>query len=102
MYQDGCTIKFLILSDSAVGKTSMLVKFTENKFEDNYLQTNGMDFMKKYIKLEGEDFTLQIWDTSGQEKFRAITKAYFRGAHGIIIVYDVAMRDSFMKVSEWI
>ena len=95
--------KILILGDTAVGKTCVLTRYTDNRFEKNYLSTIGIDYKLKNIKLDnGQAVKLQIWDTIGQEHFRAITKNYYKGAQGIILIYDITDRETFENVRNWI
>mmetsp|Transcript_18537 Transcript_18537/g.32174 ORF Transcript_18537/g.32174 Transcript_18537/m.32174 type:complete len:205 (-) Transcript_18537:867-1481(-) len=93
--------KCLLVGDSGVGKSSMLLRFTDNIFEE--LQpTIGVDFKVKAMDIDGQHIKLTIWDTAGQERFRTLTTAYYRGAHGVILVYDVAKRQSFDALRKWI
>jgi small GTP-binding protein len=94
--------KLLIVGESGVGKTCMLLRFADNLFEEDFLSTIGVDFKVKEINLDGKRVKLQIWDSAGQERFRNITSSYYRNCSGIIIVYDVTRRDSFEKVTDWI
>ena len=93
--------KSLIIGDSGVGKSSLLVRFADNQFSGNYITTIGVDFKIRTIELNGERVKLQIWDTAGQERFRTITSTYYRGTHGVIVVYDVACGDSFANVKRY-
>jgi small GTP-binding protein len=94
-------IKLLIIGESAVGKSCLLLRFAENKFTENFLTTIGIDFKVRHVEIENTKVRLQVWDTAGQEKFRTITKAYYRGAHGILLVYDVTSVDSFDQTRQW-
>ncbi|KAL7065664.1 putative Ras family protein SEC4 [Cryptosporidium serpentis] len=94
-------IKLLLLGDSAVGKSSLLLRFCENKFENSFVLTIGVDFKSKIIELNGKKLKLQIWDTAGQERFRTITPAYFRSAMGVILVYDITNIETFNNLSYW-
>lgn len=94
--------KLLIIGDSGVGKSSLLLRFADNTFSGNYITTIGVDFKIKTITLNGERVKLQIWDTAGQERFRTITSTYYRGTHGVIVVYDVTNGESFANVKRWI
>lgn len=95
--------KVLLIGDSGVGKTCLLLKFTDDVFQTSYISTIGVDFRIKTIKLDdGKIAKLQMWDTAGQERFRTITSSYYRGAHGVIIVFDVCDASSFDNVSMWI
>eukprot|EP00992_Anisonema_acinus_P005449 TRINITY_DN1815_c0_g1_i1.p1 TRINITY_DN1815_c0_g1~~TRINITY_DN1815_c0_g1_i1.p1 ORF type:complete len:197 (-),score=31.19 TRINITY_DN1815_c0_g1_i1:22-612(-) len=94
-------IKFLIVGDCAVGKSSLLVRFSDGNFTESYISTIGIDFKLREADIEGRRCKIQLWDTAGQERFRTITSAYYRGAHGIVLVYDVTNRNSFENVSYW-
>mmetsp|Transcript_27256 Transcript_27256/g.82811 ORF Transcript_27256/g.82811 Transcript_27256/m.82811 type:complete len:93 (+) Transcript_27256:44-322(+) len=77
----------MMIGDQAVGKTAMLVRYTEDDFKESVLPTIGIDFKVKTVQIEGKRVKLQIWDTAGQERFRTITQAYYRGAMGILLIY---------------
>ncbi|XP_013772589.1 ras-related protein Rab-35-like isoform X2 [Limulus polyphemus] len=94
--------KLLIIGDSGVGKSSLLLRFADNTFSGNYITTIGVDFKIRTIEVEGELVKLQIWDTAGQERFRTITSTYYRGTHGVIVVYDVTNGESFANVKRWL
>jgi len=94
-------VKLLILGDGKVGKTSLLLRYTENYFPTSHIQTLGIDFKLKQQQIEGKKYKIQIWDTAGQEKFRKLTTAYYKNAKGIILVYDVTRKESFEMVSFW-
>ncbi|CCM04530.1 uncharacterized protein FIBRA_06711 [Fibroporia radiculosa] len=94
--------KLLLIGDSGVGKSCLLLRFAEDAFTDSYLSTIGVDFKIRTIELEGKMVKLQIWDTAGQERFRTIAAAYYRGAHGIVVVYDVTDAESFDNVKGWL
>ncbi|CAI7721008.1 Ras-like protein ORAB-1 [Plasmodium vivax India VII] len=94
--------KILLIGDSGVGKSCLLLRFADDTYTDSYISTIGVDFKIKTIEIEDKIIKLQIWDTAGQERFRTITSSYYRGAQGIIIVYDVTDRDSFNNVKNWI
>ena len=95
------TFKILTIGESGVGKTCLLLRYTDNKFVKNHLTTIGIDFKAKILHIAGKSIKLKILDTAGQERFRNITQQYYKGADGIILVYDVTDRSSFDKVSEW-
>jgi small GTP-binding protein len=94
--------KLLIIGESGVGKTCLLLRFTDDSFTANHLTTIGIDFKIKIINLEEKQIKLQIWDTAGQERFRTITKTYYKGAHGIILTYDVTDDNSFKNIRNWV
>eukprot|EP01070_Trichotokara_eunicae_P007796 Trichotokara_eunicae@DN5545_c0_g1_i3.p1 len=93
--------KLLLIGDSGVGKSCLLLRFADDTYTDSYISTIGVDFKIKTINLDRKLVKLQIWDTAGQERFRTITSSYYRGAHGIIVVYDVTDRESFKNVKAW-
>jgi Ras-related protein Rab-1A len=94
--------KLLIIGDSGVGKSSILLRFAEDTFTESYISTIGVDFKIRTIDHEGKTIKLQIWDTAGQERFRTITTSYYRGAHGIIIVFDLTDTESFENIKQWL
>ena len=95
--------KVLLLGDTNVGKTCFLFKYTDNTFHENHIATIGLDYRVKKIKLKnGKEISLQIWDTAGQDRFRAITKNYYKGAHGIVLIYDITNNQTFENVSKWV
>ncbi|KAI8983733.1 small GTP-binding protein [Pilobolus umbonatus] len=93
--------KLLLIGDSGVGKSCLLLRFADDSYTESYISTIGVDFKIRTIELDGRTVKLQIWDTAGQERFRTITSSYYRGAHGIIIVYDVTNHDSFNNIKQW-
>ena len=95
-------IKLLIIGDSSVGKTSILLNYTDNVFPDSHLATIGVENKVKMIKTDKFNVKLQIWDTAGQERFKSITKSFFRNANGILFVYDITNRKTFHSVKDWI
>lgn len=94
-------IKLLLIGDSGVGKSCLLLRFSEDTFTTSFITTIGIDFKIKNIHLDNKWVKLQIWDTAGQERFRTITSAYYRGAMGILLVYDVTDEGSFRNVRNW-
>nr|XP_004611274.1 unnamed protein product [Sorex araneus] len=85
-----------------VGKSSLLLRFADNTFSGSYITTIGVDFKIRTVEINGEKVKLQIWDTAGQERFRTITSTYYRGTHGVIVVYDVTSAESFVNVKRWL
>uniref|UniRef100_UPI00358E39B1 ras-related protein Rab-35-like n=1 Tax=Myxine glutinosa TaxID=7769 RepID=UPI00358E39B1 len=94
--------KLLIIGDSGVGKSSLLLRFADNVFSGSHITTIGVDFKIRTVEIGGEKVKLQIWDTAGQERFRTITSTYYRGTHGVIVVYDVTSAESFVNVQRWL
>merc|ERR1712183_1159691 len=94
--------KLLLIGDSGVGKTCVLFRFSEDQFNSTFISTIGIDFKIRTIELDGKKVKLQIWDTAGQERFRTITTAYYRGAMGIMLVYDITNMKSFENIKNWI
>ena len=94
--------KYIIIGDSGVGKSCLLLQFTDKRFEPSHDLTIGVEFGARTIKIEDTPIKLQIWDTAGQESFRSITRSYYRGATGALLVYDVTRRDTFEHVSSWL
>ncbi len=101
--------KLVIIGDSGVGKSSLLLRFADDQYSDSFISTIGVDFRFRTVTIDPSDVKttpktvkLQIWDTAGQERFHTITSAYYRGADGIIIVYDVTSPESFDHVEEWL
>jgi len=93
--------KLVVIGDTGVGKSCILLRFADDTFTENYISTIGVDFRFRTVKMAKKTVKLQIWDTAGQERFRTITSAYYRGADGIIMVYDVTSEDSFNHINDW-
>lgn len=94
-------IKLLLIGDSGVGKSCLLLRYSDDSFTSSFITTIGIDFKIKSIAIGDSKVKLQIWDTAGQERFRTITTAYYRGAMGILLVYDVADETTFSNVRNW-
>ena len=95
-------LKIMVLGESMVGKTSLITRYTNDKFGGRYLCTVGIDFQKKKIEKNGKRVLLQIWDTAGQERFRNVTKNYFQASQGFVLAYDINNKESFEKVQYWV
>ncbi|CAH3182233.1 unnamed protein product, partial [Porites evermanni] len=96
------TLKILIVGESGVGKSSLLLRFTDDTFDPDIGATIGVDFKVKTLTIDGNKAKLAIWDTAGQERFRTLTPSYYRGAQGVILVYDTSSRETFDKLEEWL
>eukprot|EP01125_Pyxidicula_operculata_P016591 TRINITY_DN5728_c0_g1_i2.p1 TRINITY_DN5728_c0_g1~~TRINITY_DN5728_c0_g1_i2.p1 ORF type:complete len:207 (+),score=40.46 TRINITY_DN5728_c0_g1_i2:40-660(+) len=96
------SFKILLVGDSAVGKSAVILRFTDRKYGETFVPTIGVDFRQRTIEVNGTTAKLQVWDTAGQENFHSITTSFFRGAHGIILVYDVTNASSFESIPNWI
>ena len=94
-------VKLLIIGDPGVGKTSLLLRYIENSYTDNYMSTIGFDYKVKIVNINNTRVRVQIWDTAGQERFRIISSSYYRGAQGVIIAYDVTDKASFENMNYW-
>jgi Ras-related protein Rab-10 len=94
--------KLLLIGDSGVGKTCILFRFSDDAFNTTFISTIGIDFKIKTIELRGKKIKLQIWDTAGQERFHTITTSYYRGAMGIMLVYDITNSKSFDNIAKWL
>ena len=95
-------LKMILIGDSSVGKSWLLIRFADDDFAENYVTTIGVDFRFRTLKLDDYSVKLQIWDTAGQERYRTITNAYYRGADGIIIVFDLTSKESFINLYDWL
>ena len=101
----GCRyiFKYMIVGESSVGKSCLLLQFLDNRFKDSHDLTIGVDFGSKTIRLDdGTNVKVQIWDTAGQESFRSITKSYYRGSICALLVYDITRRSTFENLSRWL
>jgi len=93
--------KILLLGSQGVGKSSLLGRFADNEFLDSYRTTVGVDFKIRTIEIDDKTIKLQLWDTAGQERFKTVTNTYFRGAHGVILVYDVTDQKTFTQIGDY-
>ena len=96
-----CPLKVIVIGD-CVGKTCIMLKFSGEKFSEQYIATIGVDFRTRTVDINDEKMKLQIWDTAHQERFQAITRSYYRGTHGVMIVYDITNEKAFDNaVNKW-
>ena len=96
------TLKILIVGDSSVGKTNFINRFIENKFNNNYMTTSGIDLKTANLEIKNKNIRIQIWDTAGQEKYKAITKNLFLKVMGAIIIFDITNEKSFNNLKNWV
>ena len=95
-------IKILIIGDSRVGKTSLLLKYVDKSFPEEHISTIGVEYKEKVESRDGFNIRLQIWDTAGEERFRSITKSIYKNTHGVLFVYDITQKETFANVKHWI
>lgn len=95
-------VKIVVVGDKSVGKSSLVLRFCEDHFHSQYIATIGVDFRIRTMDIDGRRVKLQVWDTAGEERFKAITKSYYRGAHGALIVYDCTDRHTFDSARYWL
>ena len=93
--------KVLLVGSSGVGKSSLLVRYSDDIFSENFQPTIGVDFKIRTMELDQKKIKLQIWDTAGQCRFKTITQSYYKGAHGIIVAFDLTDRQSFLDIASW-
>lgn len=94
--------KVLVVGESGVGKSALMRRFTDNKFSEYHISTIGVDYGIQTFDVDGKSVKLMIHDLAGQERFRSVTASYFRGAHGIIMAYDITDRESFEAIERWL
>jgi len=94
-------MKILMIGDSGVGKSCLLLRFSDNQFTSSFITTIGIDFKVKTMEIDGKRVKMILWDTAGQERFRTISNAYYRGSDGVLLVYDVTDEHSFMNIRSW-
>ena len=94
--------KVLLLGDSGVGKSSLILRYTDETFNSKLVNSIGVDFKMKKKEIDGKIIKIQIWDTAGHERFRSITYSYYRGANSIIIVFDLSNKKSFISITDWL
>lgn len=95
------SVKVLLVGNSSVGKTSIMLRYLDNFFVENFLPTVGIDFKTKLVGHNGKNIKVNLWDTAGQEKFRTLTTSYYKGANAVLFVFDITERDSFFQLKEW-
>ena len=96
------TLKLIVIGHTSVGKTSLISSFADNTFKIDVLHTVGVDFQSKVVKWRDENIKLQIWDTAGQERFKTLTQGFYRGAAGILVVFDITQMRSFDQIPFWV
>ncbi|KAL8496214.1 hypothetical protein ACS0TY_020071 [Phlomoides rotata] len=94
--------KVVVIGDSAVGKSNLLSRFARDEFDHNSKATIGVEFQTQVVDIDGKEIKAQVWDTAGQERFRAVTSAYYRGAVGALIVYDITRKTTFESIKRWL
>ena len=94
--------KVLLLGNSDVGKSSLILRYVDQVWSDTFVPTIGVDFKVKTLEIDNKQIKMQIWDTAGQERFRNVISSYFRGSHGILLIYDITNRDSFKNLENWL
>jgi Ras-related protein Rab-11A len=99
---DDYLFKIVLIGDSAVGKSNLLARFARNEFYPSSKSTIGVEFQTQKMDINGKEIKAQIWDTAGQERFRAVTSAYYRGAVGALLVYDISRRQTFDSIGKWL
>ena len=97
-----CIMKVVLVGDSSVGKTNLLLRYTKNEFSNSTKPTIGTDFFSKTLNILSLQVKVQFWDTAGQEKYRSLASSYYKEAHGIILVYDITRRKTFQNCTRWI
>lgn len=102
MEQNKVVIRLLMIGDSSVGKTSLVIRYDEDTFSTKYMTTIGVDYRDKHMDIDGRPVKLQIWDTAGQERFRSLTANFFGKADGFVVCFDVGNRTSFTHVQNWV
>jgi Ras-related protein Rab-1A len=95
-------LKYLIIGNSGVGKSCLLLRYSENEYSDKHIITIGVDFKIKSLTIDGQKVKTNIWDTAGQERFKNITVSYYKGASGVMLVYDITDKESFDKLGDWL
>ena len=94
--------KLIVIGDSSVGKTSLITRYTNGIFKEEYLATVGLDYYSKTEEIDNQKIQIKLWDTAGQERYKALTQNYFRSAEGVLLAFDVSNEESFKNLKEWI
>ena len=95
-------IKIILIGNSGVGKSSLVLQFTDRRFDSENCATIGVEYGSRILKIDDNDIKLCIWDTAGQERYRSITRSYYRRTHGVILVYDITNRHTFQAIRDWL
>ena len=96
------SVKFIIVGDSSVGKSNILLRFSRNVFDPGHQATLGIEFANKHLLYNNNDYLVQVWDTAGQENFRSVTRAYYKASAVAMVVYDITNEESFQHIQAWI
>ena len=96
------TIQILVIGDSSVGKTSLITRYTNGTFKEDYLATVGLDYYSQVEAINYQTINIKLWDTAGQERYKSLTQNYFRNAEGVLLTYDVTNSESFDNLKDWI
>ena len=94
--------KVLLLGNSDVGKSSLILRYVDGTWSNTFIPTIGVDFKVKTIEVDNKKIKMQIWDTAGQERFRTVIASYFKGSHGVLLIYDVTNKTSFKQLESWL
>ena len=100
-YEASYSVKFIIVGDSSVGKSNILLRFSRNEFDSGHQATLGIEFANKHVIHNNVDYLVQIWDTAGQENFRSVTRAYYKASAVAMVVYDITKEESFSHIQTW-
>ena len=101
-YSNKYQVKFILVGDSGVGKSNIILRFAHNEFKGELLPTLGLEYERKELKFNNNNYLIQIWDTAGQENFRSVIRGYYKGSAVAMIVYDITNKQSFSNVENWI
>ena len=101
-YDSSYSVKFIIVGDSSVGKSNILLRFSRNEFDSGHQATLGIEFANKHVIYNNVDYLVQIWDTAGQENFRSVTRAYYKASAVAMVVYDITKEETFSHIQTWI